>query len=502
MDGGEITAAGTVQDDVNGGLMLDKPVFSIILLDEISAIPAKGESLADSPFCFHRTCLDYCILHRLKPVMILLESVWNRIQLPEFSRVEQDITTDVLIVGGGMAGVLTAYMLERAGVDYLLIEADRIGGGISANTTAKITSQHGLIYGQLIDRFDVDKARMYWEANEQARKQFQKFAQFIDCDFEVKDNYIYSRNAPSKLEKELAALERIRVPAQFVKQLPLPFSTVGAVRFPDQAQFHPLKFLAEISRGLRIYERTAARAFHGNTVITDGGKIYASKVIVATHFPMLNKHGGYFLKMYQDRSYAVAVDRAQNMNGMYLDESEQGLSFRNYGDLLVIGGGGHRTGKQGSAWSELDAFARRYYPKSRVKYRWAAQDCMTLDGIPYIGQYGRRTPDLYVATGFNKWGMTSSMVAAMILRDLVQEKENPYASVFSPARTILRPQLLVNAFEATVNLLTPTVPRCPHLGCALKWNAQEHTWDCPCHGSRFGKNGQLLDNPATGDLKK
>lgn len=434
--------------------------------------------------------------------MILLESVWNRIQLPEFSRVEQDITTDVLIVGGGMAGVLTAYMLERAGVDYLLIEEDRIGSGISANTTAKITSQHGLIYGQLIDRFGVDKARMYWEANEQARKQFQKFAQFVDCDFEVKDNYIYSRNAPNKLKKELAALDCIRVPAQFVKQLPLPFSTVGAIRFRDQAQFHPLKFLAGISRGLRIYEHTSARAFYGNTVVTDGGKIYASKVIVATHFPMLNKHGGYFLKMYQDRSYVVAVERAQNVNGMYLDESKQGLSFRNYGNLLLIGGGGHRTGKQGSAWSELDAFAQRYYPKARVKYRWAAQDCMTLDGMPYIGQYSKRTPNLYVATGFNKWGMTSSMVAAMILSDLVQEKENPYASVFSPVRTILRPQLLINAFEATANLLTPTVPRCPHLGCALKWNAQEHTWDCPCHGSRFGKNGQLLDNPATGNLKK
>lgn len=127
---------------------------------------------------------------------------------------------------------------------------------------------------------------------------------------------------------------------------------------------------------------------------------------------------------------------------------------------------------------------------------------MTLDGVPYIGQYGRRTPNLYVATGFNKWGMTSSMTAAMILSDLVQGRANPYASVFAPSRTVLRAQLFCNGLESAVNLLTPTAPRCPHLGCALKWNAQEHSWDCPCHGSRFSKDGQLLDNPATGNLKR
>ena len=126
---------------------------------------------------------------------------------------------------------------------------------------------------------------------------------------------------------------------------------------------------------------------------------------------------------------------------------------------------------------------------------------MTLDGIPYIGRYSRRTPDLFVATGFNKWGMTSSMVAASILCDLVQDKENPYADVFRPDRSIMRKQLLTNGLETTANLLTPTAPRCPHLGCALKWNRQEHSWDCPCHGSRFTEEGTLLDNPATGNLK-
>ena len=170
--------------------------------------------------------------------------------------------------------------------------------------------------------------------------------------------------------------------------------------------------------------------------------------------------------------------------------------------VLLIGSGGHRTGKKGEAWEKAEAFLKTYYPKAAVRYRWAAQDCMSLDGIPYIGPYGKRTPDLYVASGFNKWGMTSSMTAAAILCDLIRGKSTPYAAVFSPSRTILRPQLLANALESSVNLLTPTAPRCPHLGCALKWNPQERTWDCPCHGSRFGEDGRLLDDPATGGLKR
>lgn len=185
-----------------------------------------------------------------------------------------------------------------------------------------------------------------------------------------------------------------------------------------------------------------------------------------------------------------------------MDEAQKGMSFRNYKNLLLIGGGDHRTGKKGGNWQELRDFAHQNYPNATEKYYWATQDCMTLDSVPYIGAYAKSTSNLYVATGFNKWGMTSAMVSAMILCDMVQEKENPYAQAFSPSRTILRPQLAVNAFEAAVHLLTPTARRCPHLGCALKWNPYECTWDCPCHGSRFTKDGKLIDNPATGNLKK
>ncbi len=204
--------------------------------------------------------------------------------------------------------------------------------------------------------------------------------------------------------------------------------------------------------------------------------------------------------MYQHRSYVLALENAKPVGGMYVDEYEKGLSFRDCGDLLLLGGGDHRTGKKGGNWTELENFAAKYYPSAKIKYRWATQDCMTLDGVPYIGRYSENTPNMYVATVFNKRGMTSSMVAASLLTDLVRGKYNPYAKLFSPSRTILRPQLAVNAVEAVGNLLTPTAPRCPHLGCALKWNSAEHSWDCPCHGSRFDENGSLLNNPATGDI--
>lgn len=433
--------------------------------------------------------------------MNMMDSLWADTALPAFPPLERDAETDVLIIGGGLAGILCAYTLTQEGTDCLLIEADTICGGISRNTTAKLTSQHGLLYGKLERLFGPNTARLYWKANEAALRRYRQLARAFPCDFEEKPAYVYSLDQPETLKAELAALERLGIPAAFADHVPLPFPTAGAIRFEGQAQFHPMKLAAGVARDLPIHEHTVARAFEKNTVVTDHGRIRANNIIVATHFPLLNKHGGYFLKLYQHRSYVLALEGAMDVRGMYLDAAENGISLRNYGPWLLLGGGGHRTGKPGGGWEELEAFARRYFPNSRETCRWAAQDCMTLDGVPYIGQYGRHTPGLYVATGFNKWGMTSSMTAAMVLSDLVQGKRNPYAAVFSPARTVLRPQLLANLAEATASLLTVSKPRCPHMGCALKWNPRERTWDCPCHGSRFTEDGELLDNPATGGLQ-
>ena len=428
-----------------------------------------------------------------------MKSIWQETKIPEFPSLDGDIKTDVAIVGGGMAGLLTAYFLHREGVKYVLCEKDRICGENTMNTTAKITAQHGLLYHKLLRNSGEYAARQYYAANTAAIEKYAEMCEKIDCDFERKDNYVYSSNK-MKLESEMKALQKIGVEAEFCKKLPLPVRTSGAVKFPNQAQFNPMKFIAGIAGELNIFENTFVREMKGTDVVTDKGTITADKVVCATHFPFINKHGAYFLKLYQHRSYVIALDNAPDVGGMYVDDSNAGMSFRNYNGLLLLGGGGGRTGKYSGSWDFLRDFANMHYPDAEEKYFWAAQDCMSLDGVPYIGQYARSTPNFYVETGFNKWGMTGSMVSAMIISDMITGRENEYADIFNPSRRILKPQLLINSAEAIANLLTPTPKRCPHLGCALKWNKAEHSWDCPCHGSRFSEEGKVIDNPANGDI--
>lgn len=430
-------------------------------------------------------------------------SIWlEESQLPNFEPLHSDLKTDVLIIGGGIAGVLCAHMMKNSGVAYALVEAKRICSGITQNTTAKITVQHGLIYGKLISSFGFEKAQMYLHANRLALNAYRELCAKADCDFEEKDNYVYSRHSRDRLDTEHCALQKLGVPTQMKEHLPLPMDTVGALGVPGQAQFNPLKFISKIAEDLCIYENTPVLELAPSFARTPHGSIRAEKIIIATHFPMLNKHGGYFMKLYQHRSYVLALQNAANVQGMYVDDLDDGMSFRNYGDFLLLGGGDHRTGKKGGGWRELQEFTRTHYPQAHIRCRWATQDCMSLDGVPYIGQYSRHTPGLYVTTGFNKWGMTSSMAGAILLRDMILDKTPDWAEVFSPSRSMMHKQLFINAAESALNLIMPTAPRCPHMGCALKYNPQEHSWDCPCHGSRFAKDGKLIDNPATGDLKE
>lgn len=428
------------------------------------------------------------------------KSLWlDQVDLPSFKKLEGNIKTDILVIGGGICGLLCARFFKQAGMDCILVEKDRIAQGTTGNTTAKITSQHGLIYDSLINKFGKETAKKYLYINETAIDKYEEMCKNIDCDFKRLSNYTYSKDNLTKIEKEVTALHSLGITAELTQTSPLPFEFAGAVGVQNQAQFNPLKFLEHISKDLNIYENTMVRQLTPQGAIYDRGEITAKKVFVATHFPFLNSHGNYFLKLYQHRSYVLALENAQDVNGMYVDEAESGLSFRNSGNLLLLGGGGKRTGKKCGNWEELIKFRDHYYPKSKIRYKWATQDCMSLDKVPYIGQYSKNTPNLYVATGFNKWGMTSSMVSAMILCDLVQDIRNDYADVFSPSRSIIKPQLFLNGVEAVSNLVLPTTRRCPHLGCALKWNKVEHTWDCSCHGSRFEKDGTLINNPSTKD---
>ncbi len=431
-----------------------------------------------------------------------MKSIWTATATkPKFDSLCSDIKTDVLIVGGGLTGILCANILQERGINYALIEANEICGVITKNTTAKITSQHGLIYNKIIKKYGIDVAKLYYESNTNAIKKYQELCEKFECDFERKDAYVYTTSDIAKIKDEVNAYKKIGVIAEFATETPLPLNILGAVKLENQAQFHPVEFLYKLSKNLNIYEHTKLINLTPKYAETNGGKIHFKKAIITTHFPILNKHGSYFLKMYQHRSYVIALKNAQHVNGMYVDEDLKGLSFRNYGEYLLLGGGSHRTGKKGGNWQELENFAKKYYPNATIEYKWATQDCMTLDGMAYIGNYSKNTPNLSVATGYNKWGFSTAMVAAEILCDLIQGKENKYATIFSPSRSIIHPQLAINGVESVFNLITPTTPRCPHLGCALKYNKQEHSWDCPCHGSRFEENGRLIDGPATDNMK-
>ncbi len=431
-----------------------------------------------------------------------MESIWSKsASMPEFPSLEGDARTDILIIGGGIAGVLCAFLLERAGADYLLVEARELCAGVTANTTAKVTAQHGVLYQKLLSSLGAGKTRLYFDANQKAVEEYRSLCREAGCEFEDQTAYVYAQDHREKLEREQAAYRAIRVGTFLQSSSPLPFPVAGSLSLERQGQFHPLRFLAWAAQGLNARCHTKVRAFVPGGVVTDRGTVTANKIILATHFPILNKHGMYALKMYQHRSYVLALRGAKRFSGMYVSQDDAGLSFRTYQDLLLLGGGGHRTGKPGGGWEELRALARRWYPEAEEVAHWAAQDCMTLDGGAYVGQYSPRTPDLFVTTGFNKWGMTTALAGAHILRDLTAGRPNPYAAAFDPARPMPARAAAGNAASAAADLLPLTAPRCPHLGCALRYNPQEDTWDCPCHGSRFGRDGALLDGPATDDLQ-
>lgn len=473
-----------------------------------------------------------------------MESVWNSgFNFKKRETLNKNIECDIAIIGAGIAGLLTAYMLNKSGRDVVIIEAKSIGSGNIKNTTAKITSQHDLIYNNLIKEFGEEKARQYAKANELAITKYKEMInqEEIECDFEEKDAYVYSLDKIKPLEDEYEAAKKLGIDAELVNKLDLPFEVQGALKFKHQAQFNPLKLLKGISEDLMIYQNTRATDIKENIVVTNGGEIRANHIVVATHYPFLNTPGYYFMRMHQERSYVLALENAQYVDGMYIDNDKKGYSFRNYKNLLLFGGISQRAGEneKGGAYDELRRAAKELYPDSIEKYHWSAQDCMTLDNIPYIGQYSSKTPNLYVATGFKKWGMTSSMVAAMIINDMILEIENDFSEIFDPKRFDISASMKNAAndiMKTTKNFIAQRIhipeehvgniqkgqggiieykgektgvykdeqgniftvsTKCPHLGCELHWNADELTWDCPCHGSRFDYKGNWLESPAT-----
>lgn len=406
---------------------------------------------------------------------------------------------DVLVIGGGAAGILCAKMLDTAGLKTVLVEGKRVGMGITRHTTAVITAQHDTLYSQMVKDVGFDRAKAYLDANLWAVEEYRRLAQDIPCDFEERPSYIYSTGDRQLMQDEVQTLHQLGFDAEFTDQTELPIEVEGAVKFPDMAQFHPLKFVTSIAKDLTIYENTFVRAIDGNRAVTNHGTIQAKHIIVATHYPFINRTGLFPAKLYQKRSYVIAVRGAQGLHGTYVQDGEGGLYFRDCGDLLLIGGSDHRTGTKGTAFEPMRAFARQHYPKAEEVYAFTNQDCVSLDGISYIGPYGHLLPDAYVATGFNLWGMTNAMVSSRILTELITGQESQFAWAFDPARPMLLMPLLANIGVTAANLLWPTAKRCSHLGCALHYNKLEHSWDCACHGSRFSEEGKCLNNPAMKD---
>ena len=426
-----------------------------------------------------------------------MHSVWqSEAEENRFPSLTENITTDVAVIGGGLAGILTAYMLTSHGINCVLLEKNTVGSGTTAGSSAKITSQHGLIYHKLIKKYGRDNAALYYKLNQEAAQKYRSLAKKFPCALEAKDNFIYSTDNRVEIYAELEALNEIGAEAELFDSLPLPFPVAGAVCFPNQAQFNPLMLISALAKELTVYENTCVKEVRGNLVVTDKGTVKAQKVIVCTHFPFIDRHGLYFMKMYQHRSYMLALENAPLFDGMFLENKKDGISMRTSGGLLLIGGGDHRTAKKGGCFEALRRFRKMYFPESSEKYAWAAQDCITLDSMPYIGRYSPKAPDLFVATGFNKWGVTSSVVAAELLYALVTDRNHPARELFRPDRSMLHPQLIFNALDSAVGMLTPLPKRCTHLGCALRYNKAEHSRDCSCHGSRFDENGEILDGPA------
>lgn len=475
-----------------------------------------------------------------------MESIWTTTcTINPRESLSQDIETDVAIIGGGMAGILTAYKLKCSGINCVVIEANRIASGQSQNTTAKITAQHGHVYSRLVEQFGLEKAQQYATANIRAVDEYKNLItqNNIDCDLEIKDNFVYSGKDEKALQEEARIAQDLGLPASFVRSVNVPIPTLGAVKFENQAQFNPLKFINAISTDLTIYENTRALTVDGNKIETSNGNtVTASKIVFACHYPFLLKPGYYFMRMHQERVYFVALDNAPQINGMYIGMNDEGYSFRNYQNYLLIGGSSHRTGENnvGGKYDEVRKAAKTFYPSAREVAHWSAQDCIPTDGVPYIGQFANDTPDWYVATGFMKWGMSTSMVAATIISDMLKGVENDCAEIFSPQRFAAKdiPQTLRDGMQAVKGLAKENLmtlkkvddlltcqadvvevdghkvgvykdkhgntfmvnAKCPHLGCQLEWNKDEMTWDCPCHGSRFDYTGKLLDEPSQVDI--
>lgn len=494
------------------------------------------------------------------------ESYWHAsTQLPTYPSLSSDVDTEVCIVGAGITGITTANLLAQKGIKTVLIEADTIFKGATGFTTAKITAQHGLIYDEFIHFFGIESAKHYYDAQVEALNFIRQIVwkNNIECGFTNEDAYIFTNSDVelTALQNEFKAYQALGIAGDYLEKTDLPFQVKAAIKMTNQAQFHPLQYLLSltqdfIDKGGKIYEQTVAIDVDSGkkpTVITKKGpKITCNHVVICSHFPFVDKLGFYFARMHAEKSYLLGVKTNQAYpGGMYISAEEPIRSIRNStfnGDsLLLLGGESHIVGRGESTigyYESLMDFAEEHFSPTEIKYRWSTHDLVTIDKLPFVGPIGIGTSNIFVATGYRKWGMTNGTAAAHLLRDYIVGKESPYGELVSPARFNSNPSLKnlamnfkdmatemlagklemilrdpedlardegdivkfngkrAGAYRDTDGKLHIVDTTCTHLGCELMWNSGDRTWDCPCHGSRFNTEGEVISGPAKKDLRK